>query len=344
MYQLDTPIYFYLFIVIPLFIITHIFLIRWKIKTQKKFTSSSNLSVLSPYKSFFKFNLKFILFIICLSFIIFGLVNPKIGTELESVKREGVDIIFALDVSKSMLAEDIAPNRLEKAKRLVSAIIDDLVSDRIGIIAYAATAVPQLPITTDYGSAKMFLQSLNTNLLSSQGTAINEAINLGVNSFNLDEKTNKILVLISDGEDHNNFSNEFVLKAKKKGIKIFTFGVGYELGSPIPIKVNGVIQNYKKDNNNEVVITKRNSNFLMNISNESGGAYLDGNNTKNVTEFFKEKLKEIDKNEFEAKKFVSFKDRFQLFLLIALIVICIDFFVLETRTKWIKKMNLFNEN
>ena len=180
--------------------------------------------------------------------LIIALINPKIGTKIETFQRLGVDIVFAIDVSKSMLAEDISPSRMDKSKQLVGQVINNLGGDRIGIVAYAGKAFPQLPLTTDYSSAKMFLQNMNTDMLSSQGTAIDEAIRLSSTYFDQDESTERILFIVSDGEDHNNFSDEFVLKAKKNGIKIFTFGVGYELGSPIPIKENGVVQNYKKDN------------------------------------------------------------------------------------------------
>jgi Ca-activated chloride channel family protein len=164
------------------------------------------LKRLSPDLSFFKSSLKFIVLCLAISFLVVGLINPKIGTKLETIKREGVDIVFAIDVSKSMLAEDVAPNRLEKSKQLVTQIINNLASDRVGIIAYAGKAFPQLPITTDYASAKMFLQSMNTDMLSSQGTAIDEAIQLSRNYFDDEEQTNRVLIIISDGEDHNNLS------------------------------------------------------------------------------------------------------------------------------------------
>ena len=188
---------------------------------------------------------------------IFGLVNPKIGTELESVKREGVDIIFALDVSKSMLAEDIAPNRLEKGKRLVSAIIDDLVSDRIGIIAYAATAVPQLPITTDYSAAKLFLSTVNTKTISSQGTEIGKAIDKCLSSFDFENSQNKSIIIITDGENHDDIAIESAKKAKEKGVLIHTLGMGLEQGGPIPVRdKRGNNISYRKDKSGNTIISK----------------------------------------------------------------------------------------
>ena len=208
-------------------------------------------------------------------------MNPKIGTQLETVKREGVDIVFAIDVSKSMLAEDIAPNRLEKAKRLVSALLNDLASDRVGIIAYAAQAVPQLPITTDYGAAKMFLQALNTDMLSSQGTAIDAAIDLASTYFDDEEQTNRVVFILSDGEDHaEDGTIDAAQRANALGIKVYGLGVGTEKGAPIPIKRNGIVESYKKDENDEVVITQRNAQVLTSIAESTNASYLDGNDTR----------------------------------------------------------------
>lgn len=273
-----------------------------------------------------------------------GLVNPKIGTKLETVKREGVDIVFAVDVSKSMLAEDIAPNRLEKAKRLVSEIINQLASDRIGIIAYAGQAFPQLPITTDYGAAKMFLQSMNTDMLTSQGTAINQAIELATTFYDDEEQTNRVLFIISDGEDHSEDSvASAVEKAVDEGITIYTIGVGTEKGSVIPIKKNGVMESLKKDAQGLVVITKLNEEVLTEIANEGNGEYIDGTNTEAAVEFIKEELLQMDKKEFEAKQFAEYKDQFQWFLGAGLLFLFLEIFILDRKTKWLKKLNLFNE-
>ncbi|MEQ9581426.1 MAG: VWA domain-containing protein, partial [Arenibacter sp.] len=203
MIQLDEKSYLYLLSIIPVMVVLFVFLQIWKKRTQKKFADLSLLKRLTPDRSNFKSTLKLIFILLGIASLTMALVNPKIGTKLETVKREGVDIVFAVDVSKSMLAEDIAPNRLEKAKRLVSEIINQLASDRIGIIAYAGQAFPQLPITTDYGAAKMFLQNMNTDMLSSQGTAIDQAIELASTYYDDEEQTNRVLFIISDGEDHS---------------------------------------------------------------------------------------------------------------------------------------------
>jgi len=344
MYQLDAPFYFYFLALLPLLWLGYSFTLRWKKKAQQAFANNKQLNYLSPNRSQFKPFFKMILLSLALGMVTLGLVNPKLGTQLETVKREGVDIVFAVDVSKSMLAEDVAPNRLEKSKRLVSAIINQLTSDRIGIIAYAARAIPQLPITTDYGAAKMFLQALNTEMLSSQGTALDAAIDLSAAFFDDEDQTNRLIFLISDGEDHSEDAENAAKRASKMGIKVFTFGVGSDAGAPIPLKRKGIIESYKKDFSGEVVITKRNEEVLREIAEATNGGYRNGNDTQEVISFVAETLKEMDKKEFEAKKFISYKDRFPFFLMGGLFFLFIDLFLFETKTKWLQKLNLFNEN
>ena len=344
MIQLDEKIYFYLLGIVPVLIVVFLLVQLWKKRTQKKFADEPLLKRLTPDRSKFKSGLKLFFFLLGLTFLTLGLVNPKIGTKLETVKREGVDIVFAIDVSKSMLAEDIAPNRLEKAKRLVSEIINQLASDRIGIIAYAGQAFPQLPITTDYGAAKMFLQSMNTDMLTSQGTAIDQAVELATTYYNDSEQTNRVLFIISDGEDHSGESTlDVVETATDEGIRIFTIGVGKSKGAPIPIKRNGVVERLKKDSKGETVITKLNEAVLEDIAKEGNGEYIDGTNTDAAVETISELLLQMDKKEFEAKQFAEFKDQFQWFLGIGLLFLFLDIFTLDKKTTWLRKLNLFNE-
>lgn len=344
MYQLDEKIWFWVLAVIPVIILCFLALQFWKYRTQRKFADKALFKKLSPNTSLFKSVLK--ISVLCLAFacLAIALVNPKIGTKLETVKREGVDIVFAVDVSKSMLAEDIAPNRLDKAKQLVTQIINNLASDRIGLIAYAGKAFPQLPITTDYGSAKMFLQSMNTDMLSSQGTAINEAIKLATTYFDNEEQTNRILIIISDGEDHSEEASAIAEEAKEAGIRIFTIGVGDVNGGPIPEKRNGIVLNYKKDNQGETVITRLDEQTLKNIAAEANGIYLNGRNTNDVVKQIGEILQGMDKTAFETKEYADFKDQFQWFLVFAIVFLLLDIFLLDRKTAWLKKLNLFNEN
>ncbi len=344
MFQLENDIWFWLLFVPLGMLLLFLWTQLWKKRTKRKFSDLKLLKRLSPDQSLFKSVLKFITLSLGFLCLIIALVNPKIGTSLQTVKREGVDIVFAIDVSKSMLAEDIAPSRLEKAKQLTAQIINNLVSDRVGIIAYAAKAVPQLPITTDYSAAKMFLQNMNTDMLSSQGTAIDEAIQLSRSYYNDEEQTNRVLVIISDGEDHNNLSLDVAEAAAKEGIKIFTIGVGTEKGGPMPIKRNGIVISYKKDQNNATVITKLNKKTLSKIASEANGTYVDGKNTSDVVETIGDILNKMDKKEFEAKEFAEFKDQFQWFLGLGLFFLILDVLFLERKTAWLKRLNLFNEN
>lgn len=344
MYQLEEKIWFWLLLVIPILWLFFLVLQFWKHRAQKKFADAALLKKLSPNKSLFKSFLKVAVLSLTLACLTLALVNPKIGTKLETVKREGVDIVFAVDVSKSMLAEDIAPNRLEKSKQLVTQIINNLASDRVGIIAYAGKAFPQLPITTDYASAKMFLQSMNTDMLSSQGTAINEAIKLAKTYFDDEEQTNRVLIIISDGEDHSEEAVAIAEEASEEGIRIFTIGVGDLKGGPIPEKRNGIVLNYKKDNQGETVITRLNEETLKNIAAEANGIYINGKNTNDVVENIREILNKMDKTEFEAKQFADFKDQFQWFLGFGIFFLFLDIFLLERKTAWLKKLNLFNED
>jgi Ca-activated chloride channel homolog len=342
--QLEEKISFWLLLVIPILIVLFTIVQLWKRHAQNKFANQRIIKRLSPNKSHFKPILKLI--VLCLAFgcLTIAMVNPKIGTKLETIKRQGVDIVFAVDVSKSMLAEDIAPNRLEKAKQLVTQIINNLASDRIGIIAYAGKAFPQLPITTDYAAAKMFLQSMDTDMLSSQGTAINEAIQLARTYYDDEEQTNRVLIIISDGEDHSDVALDVAEAAADEGIKIFTIGVGDVKGAPIPIKRNGIVLNYKKDNAGETVITKLNEETLKDIAEEANGEYINGRNTTEVVEAIRDILNKMDKKEFEAKEFAEYKDQFQWFLALGIFFLLIDIFLLERKTAWLNRLNLFNEN
>jgi len=342
--QLEEKIWFWLLLVIPILIVLFTIVQFWKRHAQNKFANQRIIKRLSPNRSHFKPILKLI--VLCLAFgcLTIAMVNPKIGTKLETVKRQGVDIVFAVDVSKSMLAEDIAPNRLEKAKQLVTQIVNNLASDRIGIIAYAGKAFPQLPITTDYAAAKMFLQSMNTDMMSSQGTAINEAIQLARTYYDDEEQTNRVLIIISDGEDHSDLALDVAEAASDEGIKIFTIGVGDVKGAPIPIKRNDIVLNYKKDNQGETVITKLNEDTLKDIAAEANGEYINGRNTAEVVESIRNILNRMDKKEFEAKEFAEYKDQFQWFLALGIFFLLVDIFLLERKTAWLNRLNLFNEN
>ena len=344
MYLFDSPNYLYLAILIPILIIINLLYMSWRKKVQKSYSDIELLNYISPNRSNFKLNLKLVLESFAILFLIVALANPKIGTELKSINREGVDIVFAIDVSKSMLAEDVAPNRLLRSKRIISEIINSLSSDRVGIVAYAAQAIPQVPLTTDFASVKNFLQIIDTNMLSSQGTSIDAALNLSVNFFDKNSETNRVLILISDGEDHDDIPDALLNLISENNINLITVGVGQDSGTTIPIKIDGRVDSYKKDSNGEVVITKRNSTILNKIANSSKGEYIDGNSTEEALNIVKTTLEKIDKSEFETSQFVEYKQQFQVFLILSLLCIISDIFIFQTKTSWIQNLNLFNEN
>lgn len=343
MVQWEEQIYFYLFGIIPIVVLLYFAVILWRRRVQSRFATKELLGRLTPTRSVFKGALKLV--VLCLAFacLTLAIVNPKIGTKLETVKREGVDVVFALDVSKSMLAEDIAPNRLEKSKQLVAQIVNSLSGDRVGIIGYAGSAFPQLPITTDFAAAKMFLSSMNTNMVSSQGTAISEAITMAQTFYDDEEQTNRVLFIVSDGEDHEGQAEAIASQAADNGIRIFTIGVGTEEGKWIPIKRNGELISYKRDQSGERVVTKRIEQTLADIAEAANGSYIDGNNTKKVIEEVTALLNGMDKSTFEAKQFADFKDQFQWFIAAAILLLILDVLFLDRRTRWLIGLNLFNE-
>ena len=342
MIQYEQTLYFYLLLLIPLMVLGYVLFTLWKKRVLKSLASAKMIDHIAPERSSFKGWFKQILFWLGWAFICLGLVNPQIGTELETVKREGVDLVFAIDVSKSMLAEDIAPNRLEKAKRLTSELINQLVSDRVGIIAYASSAIPHLPITTDYTAARLFLSSLDTNMISSQGTAISAAMRLAETFFDDENQTNRVVCIISDGEDHGDDALAAASRAAQLGITFFTVAVGTEKGSVIPI-TTGNSTSYKKDEKGEVVITKSDFNQMQSIAKATNGLFLDGTNTDDVVTAIINRLKDMDKQEFEAKQFAKFKDQFQWFLGVGLFLIVLDLFLFYRKTQWVKKLNLFQD-
>ncbi len=345
-YFLDQKIYFWLLVLVVVLVVVGIRNLWWRKRTQAKFSDLELLSKLAPSHSRFKPIVKIILMVCCLSALCIGLVNPKMGLKKATLKREGIDVVFAIDVSKSMLSEDVLPSRLKRSKQLVSELINELVSDRVGIIAYASSAFPQLPITTDYGSAKLFLNALNTDMISSQGTAIVEALNLAKTYFSPKDPTNKVLVLISDGEDHDSGKSEVLDAAEallEEGIRILTVGVGTAKGGPIPIKRRDIIQSYKKDADGEVVITRLDAEILEQIAANASGKYIDASNIKTAVDALLSEMQSMEKKEFDAKQFSEFEDQFQWFIALALLMLFIDLFVLERRTLWIRSLDLFNE-
>jgi Ca-activated chloride channel family protein len=335
---LEENSYLYFLFLLPVLILLFLWMQNWKKKAISTFGDAQLVEKLAPKKSFLKEVIKTILFLTSIFLIIIGLSNPKMGTKTETLKTKGIEILFAIDVSKSMLAEDVAPNRLEKSKQIASQIINKLQGDRIGIIAYSGGAFPVLPITNDYGIAKMYLQTMSPSLISEQGTSIDQAIDLAEKSFTKKSRAHKLLIIISDGEDHSNDAESAAQNAAKTGIKIITVGVGTEKGNPIPLKENGVTQSLQRDKDGNVVITKRNSIVLKSIANATNENYIDGNNTKNVVEFIENRINSYQKTENNATIVASMPSQFQWFLGLGLLLLFVDVFIVE------RKMNSKKNN
>ncbi len=341
MYQLYNPYYLYLLLTIPVLLLVYLMFLLWKNRVRKKYGDPNLLKIMAPEKSVAKPTLKFILSLLIIGLLSLALVNPKIGTRIEKVKRRGIDIVFALDISKSMLAEDIPPSRLAKAKQIISRILDELISDRVGIIIYAGRAYPQLPITTDYGAARLFLKSVGTEIIPSQGTAIAEAVELSLNYFDDESQKNRVLVILSDGEDHEKGFQKAAKKAGEYGIIIHTVGIGTIQGGPIPDYHKGIQIGYKKDREGNAIVTKLQAKTLRDIAITTKGSYINGNSTRQVVEALIEYVEGMEKKEFETHMFADYEDQFQWFLGLAIMLMMLDVFVLERKTQWFKRLRLF---
>lgn len=340
---IEEEFYLYFLLIIPIMIAIYLVVLSWKKRQRNEFGNYELIKKLMPERSNFKQVLKFIFLLLGISMIIIGLSNPKFGNKTESIKSKGIDIVFALDVSKSMLAKDVLPSRLEKGKQIISQIINQLDGDRIGIIAYSGNAFPVLPITYDYRIAKMFLQDMNPKMVSSQGTSIDQAIEMSIDFFENKKKSNKVLIIISDGEDHTDNAINAAKTANSEGIKIITIGIGTQNGGTIPLDEYGLINELQKDKEGNTVITKRNSEILKQIAEATNENYIDGNETSSVISYLKTKINKYQKNEYNSTQVIGFQSQFQWFLGFGFFFLFLDIFLLKRRTKWIRKLNLFNE-
>jgi len=314
----------------------------WRKKALQRFGEYPLIMQLIPEYSKGRLLFKFILLMIGLAFLIMALVDPQSGSKLEKVQRKGIDLMIALDVSNSMLAQDIAPNRLERAKQAISKLIDQLDGDRIGIVIFAGKAYTQLPITTDYAAAKLFLSTINTNSVSVQGTAIGEAIEFSVNSFG-QSKANKAVIIITDGEDHEGDVMEQADAAVKKGITIYTIGMGLPDGAPIPV-YNGTIQTgFKKDKEGNVVVSRLDESLLQQIAAAGKGIYVRANNSEVGLQKVLDDINKIQKTEIDNRQYSDYEDMFQYFIAFSLIFLIFELFVYDKKNQWFSKFKPFEK-
>lgn len=332
--------FLYLLVCIPVLIFIFYLYLRWRKKSIEKIGSFQIVEKMMPMYSILKLKLKFWMFIIAIISLIIGLANPQFGSKLEEVKREGIDIMIAIDLSNSMLAEDLPPNRLQRAKQSISRMIDRLQGDRIGIVVFAGHAYVQLPITTDYSAAKLFLSTINTDIIPTQGTAIGKAINLCMSSFDFENGQSKSIIVITDGENHEDNAIDEAKEAYKKGVIVHTIGMGSEQGGPIPTNNRG---QYLKDKNNQTVITKLNESMLKQIASSGNGSYIRANSTSSGLDALFNEINKMEKNKIDSKVFTDYKDRFQWLLGLAIFILTLEIILLERKNKWSNKIQLFED-
>jgi Ca-activated chloride channel family protein len=328
-------------ILIPIFTLFYLWSRIARKRALRRFGSEEILIFLMPFASKSRPMFKFFTLMLALAFVIVGLARPQYGSKLKKVKREGIELVIALDVSNSMMAEDIQPNRLERSKMAISRLVDKLKDDKIGLIVFAGDAYTQLPITTDYNSAKLFLNSVNTQIVPKQGTAIGAAINLAMRSFTPDSKANKAIIVITDGENHEDDAVAAAKSAVENGMVVHTIGMGLPQGSPIPVLRNGA-KEYLKDNAGNVVITKLDETKLEQIASAGDGVYVRANNAQVGLNTLFDEINKLDKTELESLVYSDYEDQFQYFFAIAMILILIEFFILERKNRFLKNIKLFS--
>lgn len=335
--------FLYGLLLIPVFLAVFIWYVYWKKRTLRKFGETSVIGRLMPWRSKGKPGFKFALLMVAYAFLVFGLANPQIGSKLEKVERKGSDLVIALDVSNSMLAQDIRPDRLTRAKQAISRLIDQLQGDRIGIVVFAGKAYSQLPITSDYGAAKMFLSTISTDIVPVQGTAIADAINLSAGSFK-DDDHGKAIIVITDGENHEGDATEAARQAAEKGINVYTIGMGLPEGAPIPVfNTRGQLTGYKKDKQGNAIISKLNETMLQQIAAAGNGKFILASNRSGGLERILDEINKLEKSEFETKMFSDYEDRFQYLLAVALLLIVLEFFIFERKSKLAGKIKIFKQ-
>lgn len=340
MFRFAHPEYFYLLLVLPIIYLVYLYGIFRRKKNLKKYGDIKLLESLMPDVSRYKPHVKFYFQLFALLVLVFVIAGPQFGSKLESVKKQGVEIMIALDISNSMLAKDISPNRLEKSKQILSKLIDDLSNDKVGLIVFAGDAYTQLPITSDYSSAKMFLSGINPNMISSQGTAIGSAIQLASRSFSPNKSSDKAIIIITDGENHEGDAVEMAKQASEKGIKVDVIGIGSPEGVPIPM--NEQSNDFRKDNQGNVVISKLNETMGQQIAEAGKGIYVRADNTNNALRALLNEVRKMKKTDLESNVYSEYDEQYQSLAWIVLILLLVDIFILDRKNSLMKKFDFFS--
>ncbi len=334
--------YLYALLMLPVFMVMYLLFVLWKNKALKRYGDLKVTRQLMPYMSKDRKIIKFILLMASWVLLVIGLANPQIGSRLEKVERKGADLMIALDVSNSMLAQDIRPDRLTRAKQAISRLVDKLSGDRIGIIVFAGRAYTQLPITSDYAAAKMFLSSISTEIVPVQGTAIGDAIELASGSFK-DDTHSKVIIIITDGENNEGDALQAATETASEGIRIYTIGMGLADGAPIPMyNQHKQITGYKKDKKGTTVISKLDETMLQQIASAGNGVFVMANNQRDGLDKVLQEIDMLDKTEFETQMFSDYEDRFQYFIGFAIFLLILEFLIFERKSKLAAKIKLFS--
>jgi Ca-activated chloride channel family protein len=339
MFRFANPEFLYLLLVLPVMILFFIYTGISRKKAIRKYGDPELIRQLMPEASPKRQRLKFALLFVAVTALVFVIARPQFGSKIETVKRQGVEIMVCLDVSNSMMAEDIKPNRLEKAKQMLSRMTDGFSDDKVGLIVFAGDAFTQLPITSDYISAKMFLSSINPSMVSSQGTAIGAAINLAMRSFTPDEKAGKTVLLITDGENHEDDAVKAATSAAEKNVTVNVVGIGLPQGAPIPLSGTN---NFMKDAGGNVVVTQLNEQMCREIAAAGKGIYVRADNTNSALRTLQSEINKMDKSEVDSKVYSEYDEQFQLLAWITLVLLILEFLVMERKNRIFQKVKLFS--
>lgn len=337
MFRFENPAFLYLLIIIPVIIVIRLLEMRKRKLKLKKFGDLSLLKQLMPDVSSSRKSLKFWLMIAALALLIVMLARPQMGTKISQEKRKGIEVIISLDISNSMRAEDVVPSRLDKSKMLVENMVDNFTNDKVGLVVFAGDAFIQLPITSDYVSAKMFLQNTDPSLIATQGTDLAGAIELSSKSFTQQDKVGRAILIITDGEDHEGGAIEAAEKARKNGIRVFVLGVGSTKGSPVPDGNGG----YMKDNSGQEVISALNEEMCKQVAQAGGGAYIHVDNTSLAQRQLNDELTKLQKGDISCVVYSEYDEQFQAVGILVLILLIIEMLILERKNPFFKKIKLF---
>jgi len=337
MLHFEQPLYFYLLLCVPVLVGLFIAVTVHNNKLREQFGALLGLERLAPNISKIKRPLKFGLLILAFVFLVIALANPRMGNTTQSVKREGVDVFIALDVSKSMWAQDIKPSRMERARQFAQKLVDQIRGDRVGLILFAGHPYLQMPLTTDYAAAQLFIRTASPKLDITQGTAIESAIDMVVELGNKEEKKKqRALIVITDGENHEINAVEAARSGKEQGVSTFIVGIGTEAGAPIPIQGPNGRTEFQLDRAGQIVQSKMNSQLIKEIASAGGGAFYRANqNTDGLISRLRNKMSKLDKNEFEQQDFDVFETYFQYFVAVALFLLIIEFFISYRKSAWL---------